>query len=144
MALLQFAGLGGLLGGVVGLFASQRLVRQLPVIGLGLGLPVFILFLLVQASLGFPSAEIAASILWLGLLFGIWGLVLGLFLQDTVQARAEAPQTTLSRREALYLGASALAAVVAGALGLRSALSRRQPEQAAVPRQDMLRPGRGR
>ena len=141
MALLQFAGLGGLLGGVVGLFARQRLVRQLPMIGLGLGLLLFILFVPVQVSLGFPSAGIVASILWLGLLFGTWGLVLGLLVQGTVQARAEARETTLSRREALYLGASALVAVVAGALGLGSALSRRQPEQAAVPTGDMLLPG---
>lgn len=129
LALLQFALLGGLFGGILGALRHRRDFAHLPRYGLGLGLLLAAAFAGVEAYLGFPAQGPAGSLLWLAVVFGGWGLALGWLLRDTLRARSKAPETGLSRREALYLGGTALVAAIATALGLGFLLGSRQPEQ---------------
>ncbi|MEZ4769276.1 MAG: hypothetical protein R2844_12720 [Caldilineales bacterium] len=128
-AILQFIVLGGVMGAVLGLF---RNIRRLPTYGLGIGLVLVAAFAAIQAYLGFPAVGATASIGWIVLVFGFWGMALGWTLRGMLAVPAdEAAAGGLSRRQAIYLGGTALAAVAAALVGLGFLLRGSQQAQQA-------------
>ncbi|MCB9161061.1 MAG: molybdopterin-dependent oxidoreductase [Caldilineaceae bacterium] len=127
MALVKFTVLGGLWGMLLGALRPARPGRSLAFAGLGTGTLLALGFTGIEAYLGFPVFGPFASFLWLELIFGVWGYALGWMLRAPAEAPAVAGETAqsgnggpggLTRREALYLGATSFVAVVAAALGL--------------------------
>jgi DMSO/TMAO reductase YedYZ molybdopterin-dependent catalytic subunit len=133
IALLQFVILGGLFGGILGALRHRPDSDRLPLYGLVLGLVLAVAFFGVEAYLDFRTLGPISSGVWLVVVFGGWGLVLGWLLRDTFRARVDAPEPGLSRREMLYLGGTALAAAIATAVGLGFLMNSRQPEGQSAP-----------
>jgi DMSO/TMAO reductase YedYZ molybdopterin-dependent catalytic subunit len=132
IALVQFVLLGGVFGSILSVLDSRQNYRRLPSYGLGLGLLLAAAFIAVEAFLDFPTLGLPGSVGWLVIVFGGWGLALGWLLRGIFHARAEAPESGLSRREALYLGGTALVAAIASAAGLGFLVSSQEPEQESV------------
>jgi DMSO/TMAO reductase YedYZ molybdopterin-dependent catalytic subunit len=142
IALVQFAVLGGVLGGVLAAIRRRRDPAPLPIWGLVLGLILAAAFAGVEVMLGFPDAGPVATIAWLVVVFGGWGLALGWLLRELRRGAATSALHRLgsggtlqglSRREALTLLGTAVVALIASAVGLGFLLSKRQPTAQATP-----------
>jgi DMSO/TMAO reductase YedYZ molybdopterin-dependent catalytic subunit len=133
IALVQFAVLGGILGGVLAAVRRRRDPAPLPIWGLALGLILAAAFAGIEVMLGFPDAGPIATVPWLIVVFGGWGLALGWLLRGMRRAGAAAEQKGLSRREALTLLGTTAVALIASAVGLGFLFSKRQSSAQAAP-----------
>jgi len=119
MALLQFIILGGLFGAGLGYLGSKTNLRRLPFWGALIGLVISLGFILVEMSLASSEGTSPANLTWQIFLFSLWGAALGWLIRETVLAGQESPRDTkMSRREALYLGGTALGALLLSVTGL--------------------------
>jgi hypothetical protein len=120
MALVQFVVLGGVLGAIVGHLGSRTHFKRTPFWGLLSGLILSLGFMFVEEFLQSAGGTSLPNVIWQGLLFSLWGLVLGWLIQGVVLAeRKSTTDEKLSRREALYLGGTALGALLFSASGIR-------------------------
>jgi DMSO/TMAO reductase YedYZ molybdopterin-dependent catalytic subunit len=87
----------------------------------GLGLAVALSF--IELALGFPQAGAWLSILWLLVLFGLWGGALGWLLSEAQPALTQADDAQLSRRAFLTLVGGGVLTVSVGSLGLTELLT---------------------
>jgi DMSO/TMAO reductase YedYZ molybdopterin-dependent catalytic subunit len=134
MAVILFVLIGALIGLILAAAGGRReQVQRLPRLGLGIGLVLVVAFLLIQIYLGIAVPGLIANAVWLAVLIGGWGLVLGWLLRESAIARAQATASGLSRREVLYLAGSAAVALIAGAVGLGFLFARQKPQEAVAP-----------
>jgi DMSO/TMAO reductase YedYZ molybdopterin-dependent catalytic subunit len=130
MALVQFMVIGGLFGVGLGFFGSKTGYRRTPLWGSLIGLVLAFGFVLIEMRLASAEGTSLPNLLWLTLLFGLWGQSLGWLIRGSVQAaRASSDESKLSRREALYLGGTALGALALSAIGLGFLLYNRETEE---------------
>ncbi len=92
--------------------------RRLPLFGLAGGAIIWIILILINNYLSFPTAGALASILWLGALCLAWGAALGWLVQRTLFPVEVDEEVDLSRRRWLYVGGTGLVALILGGLGL--------------------------
>jgi len=118
LAILQFIVIGGLFGGIVAAWRNRKNTSTLPFLGMALGLILCIPFILVKGYLGFSPSGPLASVVWLAFVFTAWGLILGWLLRGVLEASSAAPSSSITRKEALYLGGTALLSLIAGVAGL--------------------------
>jgi DMSO/TMAO reductase YedYZ molybdopterin-dependent catalytic subunit len=134
MAVILFVLIGALFGAILAAASRRREgLERLPRLGLGIGLVLVVAFLLIQVFLGFAVPRLIANAMWLALLVGGWGVVLGWLLRESAIARTQATGSGLSRREVLYLAGSAAVALIASAVGLGFLFARQKPQEAVVP-----------
>jgi DMSO/TMAO reductase YedYZ molybdopterin-dependent catalytic subunit/uncharacterized membrane protein SirB2 len=123
MGLITFILIGAIFGAVFALVGRRR-AQNLTNGGMLAGALLAFVMVLIEASLGF-KAGLLVTVIWLGILFLIWGAVLGRLVSrpaamtqlPTTQTPSE-PGSFLSRREFLYLGAASAAAVLVSAIAL--------------------------
>lgn len=132
MALVQFLLLGGIFGGILAAFPKEKKLKRLPLYGLSMGIFLAILFLGIEAYLGFPTMEWLTSLSWLILLFAGWGFTLGSLLKGMFSDPESKKESSLSRRDILYLGGSTLVAALVSAVGLGFLFKNK--EEAAQPK----------
>jgi DMSO/TMAO reductase YedYZ molybdopterin-dependent catalytic subunit len=134
LAIIQFIIIGGLFGGVVAALRNRKTTSSLPLLGAALGLILSIPFIYVKSYLGFSPVGTFASVIWLAIVFAVWGLLLAWLLLSVIEARSAAPSSSITRKEALYLGGTALLSLIAGAVGLRFLFGgESEPQQATSP-----------
>jgi len=130
MALLQFVVLGGILGAVIGYLGSRTDFKRTPFWGLISGLILSLGFMFVEEFLSSAGGTSLPNVIWQGLLFGLWGMTLGWLIQGVMLAQRTASEAAeLSRREALYLGGTALGALLFSAVGLGFLFTNRETEE---------------
>jgi DMSO/TMAO reductase YedYZ molybdopterin-dependent catalytic subunit len=127
IALVQFVVAGGVVGGVLAYAGDRGPFTRLPTFGLIGGVVMFLVALLAEVVVG-PAITFLGSIVWPFVVLGGWGTVLGLLLRQYLFVRTE-PADDDSRRKFLYLGGTALLALIAGAIGLGFLFARRGSQQ---------------
>jgi DMSO/TMAO reductase YedYZ molybdopterin-dependent catalytic subunit len=127
MALVQFLAAGGLVGGVLAYVGNSGPFTRLPTFGLIAGTIMFLVALLAEIIVG-QALTFLGSIVWPLLVLAGWGAVLGLLLHQYLFVRTE-PADDDSRRRFLYLGGTALVALIASAIGLGFLFARRGSQQ---------------
>lgn len=133
IALVQFMTLGGIFGVVVGFMGARTDFQKMPIRGLIAGFILSLGFIAVEIRLDSQGGTSAANIVWLILLFSGWGLGLGWLLQGSAHAvQKDQAQAGISRRDALYMGGTALGALIMGFVGLGVFLRNRSEETASV------------
>lgn len=132
IALVQFIVLSGVFGALLGAWPGRDNFIRLPAHSLGLGLTLAVAFLGIEAYLDFPTQGLVGSLVWLTVIFVGWGGFLGWVVGGALRARSESPEPGLSRREALYLGGTALGAAIASAVGLGFLFAGRKQDQEIV------------
>lgn len=126
LALVMFVGIGVVLGGVVALLA-RRMDQPASRIGAFVGLALFLFFAVVETGLSNTNSGVAALI-WLLVLTGGWGWLLGTLLPASAAATDAAEAEAGTRRDVLVKVAGGSVAVALAAWGLGRMLAR--PEQA--------------
>jgi DMSO/TMAO reductase YedYZ molybdopterin-dependent catalytic subunit len=76
----------------------------------------------VEATLGFPQAGVVVSLIWLAILFGVWGVTLVRLNERAKPAPEGDTQASISRRQFLYLVGGGTIVVTVGSVGLASLL----------------------
>lgn len=127
MALAQFVVAGGVVGGALAYLGDRGPFTRLPTFGLVAGVIMFLVALLAEIIVG-PAITFVGSIVWPLLVLAGWGAILGLLLRQSLFVRTE-PADDDSRRKLLYLGGTALVALITSAIGLGFLFTRRQPRQ---------------
>ena len=97
---------------------------------------LFVLAVLVEAGMGFPAAGPWLSLVWLALVFAVWGVAAGWLLRGILFTSDEAATTgtvNSTRRGLLYLGGTALLALITGTIGVVDAIRKSAPEAEAAP-----------
>jgi hypothetical protein len=119
LAVLLVAVLSGLVGLILTSIARKKAERaeHLPLYGLVSGVVLWALFALMINYLGYPPAGPIWSVIGLGVLSLLWGAFLGWTLKFTLFLPPAEAETDLSRRRALYVAGTSIAALAAGGLG---------------------------
>lgn len=117
IAVLQLVG-GGAFFGVVLAYLGEKNKLVLPIYGLMGGLILLSVTLLVENSIGYPPVGVAASSIWLAILFLVWGWFLGGLVRDAEPALANDPEAAMSRQQFLRVAGMGSVAVALGSLGL--------------------------
>ena len=138
MGLVTFALLGAVFGTLLALVGRRR-PQKLTDDGLRGGVLLALAMALIEASLGF-KAGLLVTVIWLAVLFSVWGAVLGGLLSrpapvtqsPAAQIPSESASASLTRRDFLYLGAASAAAVLVSAISL-DALRKGIPITGGVP-----------
>src|SRR5690606_800125 len=90
-----------------------------------------------ELYVGVTTVGIAVSLVWLAIVFGGWGLVLGTLLGNALAVSSQVARGEMARRNLLLTGGTALAAIIAGGLGLgflmRERRSSRPPQPVPTP-----------
>lgn len=137
IALLLFIFLGALFGSLLGILSRGESPSRLPAYGLGIGLLIGVLVLGAELYVGVTTVGIAVSLVWLAIVFGGWGLVLGTLLGNALAVSSQVERGEMARRNLLLTGGTALAAIIAGGLGLgflmRERRSSRPPQPVPTP-----------
>jgi DMSO/TMAO reductase YedYZ molybdopterin-dependent catalytic subunit len=133
--------IGIVFGGVLAMWSRRSDFRSAPRWGLLTGLVLLALALPMQSYLGIRGSKLATSGIWLVILFGGWGLVLGWLLRESLRAVPEPSAAGVSRRDVLYLAGSAVMAVLASAVGLGFLFVRAAPATATAPTSTPIPPG---
>ncbi|HEY3340499.1 MAG TPA: hypothetical protein VGK81_00720, partial [Anaerolineae bacterium] len=126
LALVQYM-LLIVVAGVVGASLAKRAGRdRVLTLGLIIAAVLFALATLIDVSMGYPAAGPLLGMAWTAIVYGGWGLALGWLLRETlyIPAPGAASAMQYGRRGFLYLGGTALLALVAGAVGLGDAFGR--------------------
>lgn len=76
----------------------------------------------VEATLGFPQAGVVISLIWLAILFGVWGVTLVRLNERARPVPMGGPEASMSRRQFLYLVGGGTIVVTVGSVGLASLL----------------------
>ncbi len=114
-AIVVFAGVG-LIFGVFLTLAARRRPARLASLGMWGGLILLIPMFALLISLGIWTAGILFSVVWLGLLFGGWGWILGRLIQYlNWPASSDVPDP--SRRKFLYLVGAGSFTILVSSLG---------------------------
>lgn len=130
VALLSVAIVGALFGLILAnLGRREARGQRLPLFGAIGGIVLGSLFSLINNYLGFSPAGPLASILSLGALMVLWGVILGWMMQRALFPAPETEEIDLARRRWLYVAGSAVVAVVAGGLGFLLPRQRRERPQ---------------
>ncbi len=137
IALLQFIILGGLVGGFLGYLRTKLNPGRLPGWGLILGSGAALALSLIDISLDGFSGSVVLRVIWLFILLGGWGWVLGWLNNQAGQATVGEGQKEISRREVLVMAGSALAALITSGLGLGVLLSRSQEQTGSTVAQNV-------
>ncbi len=124
MGLVTFGLIGVVFGALLALVGRRR-PQKLTDDGLRGGALLALVMALIEASLGF-KAGLLVTVIWLAVLFSVWGAVLGRLLSRPApaaqplssQETSEPISASLKRREFLYLGAAGAAAVLVSAISL--------------------------
>ena len=140
IALVQFILLGGVLGGILGYLRMRIIPRRLTEWGLIIGSALALILSMIDTYLGDFAGSAVLRIIWLFILLGSWGWVLGWLNQQAAQAVIGKEQKGISRREALLMAGSGLAALIASGLGLAFLLSRRPEESGSTLTQNVPTP----
>ena len=141
LALAQFLLIAVAYGAVVAAIAKRVPRDRLTIITLILAAVLFVVTALVVGAMGFPAAGAFFSVLWLALVYGVWGMALGWLLREMLYLPGTDTTAVATvhrdRRSVLYLTGTAVVALVTGAIGLADALGRGtatpEPEAAPVP-----------
>jgi DMSO/TMAO reductase YedYZ molybdopterin-dependent catalytic subunit len=128
LAVLIFIFVGGALGGMINLIARRRNSNHSK-IGTALGLTLALLTAIIEASLGFLGS--ISGILWLGVIFSIWGWVLGWLIQTSQEM--ESYPASLSRRTFVSLVGGGVFAMSVIAFGLAKLIETGGEEVDFVP-----------
>ncbi|HKZ55896.1 MAG TPA: molybdopterin-dependent oxidoreductase [Anaerolineales bacterium] len=130
LAVIQFLGLGALLGGLLAV-VGRRDAGGLRKAGYLAGAALFILMMLVEAFLGFLAVGPILTTAWLAALSFGWGAALAWVLRRALAGAGQPEGKAVSRRAFLYLVGGGLLTVSVGSIGLASWL-RKEPESALV------------
>lgn len=128
MAIILFVVIGALYGLLIRATTSpqrRESALQGALAGGGLGVALA----LVEASLGFPRAGAWTSVLWLLVLFSLWGGVLGWLISVSGSALTEEPDAELSRRAFMTLVGGGVLTISIGSLGLTEILTSESQEE---------------
>jgi len=128
IAILQLVG-GGVVFGLALAYFSKDNKLVAPTYGLMGALIFLAITLMIENSLGYPPAGVAASSIWLAILFLVWGWFLGGLVRDAEPALAEEPEAAMSKRQFLGVAGIGSLAVALGSWGLGS-IVRRNDESA--------------
>jgi DMSO/TMAO reductase YedYZ molybdopterin-dependent catalytic subunit len=124
MGLTIFFLIGAIFGLVLALIGRRRPYKTADD-GLRIGAILAMLAILMEADLGF-RAGVLATVIWLAIVFPVWGLLLGRLLGAPAPAAQPETQATptkagshpMNRRDFIYLGAAAVAGVLVTAISL--------------------------
>lgn len=124
LALLQFLFITAASGAVVAGLARRARRERVLSLGFIVAAVLFILTTLVEFIKGFTAPGPWVGVVWMALLYSGWGLALGWLLRETLYLPEIGAVSAINRdrRNVLYLGGTALIALVAGAISLRDAL----------------------
>ncbi|MEJ2633997.1 MAG: molybdopterin-dependent oxidoreductase [Calditrichia bacterium] len=130
VSLILFILIAGILGIILTAFFSKKDWNKSISTGFLAGVLWFIAFLFIESGLGNLQQKPTTKILWLFVIFALWGFVLGLsLLQIFGTGRAETAGFSRVRRTFLYLGGTSIVAIIIGAFaGVNVLLSRRKAE----------------
>lgn len=129
IAIFQLIG-GGAIFGLILAYFNEKNPQSSQVYGIIGGLALLATTLVIEGQFGFPEIGVAASAIWLALLFIGWGWILGGLVRDSGPALADAPDATMSKRQFLRVVGLGSLAVALGSLGLGSFL-RKDDEEVA-------------
>ena len=124
MALAQFVVAGGIVGAVLAWVGDLGSWRRLPLWGLVGGLALLLVAAIAEIIMG--AENLALNLVWLAVVLGGWGAILGWTVRDALFTELQTPDAE-SRRTLLYLGSAALLALVTGAISLATAFRERVP-----------------
>jgi DMSO/TMAO reductase YedYZ molybdopterin-dependent catalytic subunit len=123
IAVAQFIGLGVVLGVIMAIVYRKK-PDQMPTSGMYIGLFLAVAIIIVLMTLNFPPAGVVFSILWVGLIFALWGWVLGKLIAFEPPPPLETGEE-LSRRQFLRVVGVGSFAILVTAAGVKL-LSERQ------------------
>jgi DMSO/TMAO reductase YedYZ molybdopterin-dependent catalytic subunit len=124
MALVQFIVAGGVVGAVLAWVGDLGAWRRLPLWGLAGGLALLVMAAIAEIVMG--TEDLLLNLVWLSAVLAGWGAILGWMIRDALFVEFKTPDAE-SRRTLLYLGGTALLALITGAIGLATALRERVP-----------------
>jgi DMSO/TMAO reductase YedYZ molybdopterin-dependent catalytic subunit len=133
IAILQFLITSAVFGLVLAIL-GRRKPERLPLFGMAGAILLLLPVIGIEFYLGIPAAGVAGMIIWLVMVFVVWGAVLGrLILETSPEPPEPEGSQNLTRRQFLYLIGAGSFTILVGAAGV-SVLSRpgRRGEQAAA------------